>query len=121
MAKAVVIDDSELVLDMVKMMLDGTGIEVVVKDSPLGASSFIANESPDLLLLDVTMPALSGTNLVEIIRKNPRLNDLKVVLFSDRPVRELERLALECDADGYMGKTSDPEEFVGNVRSWLER
>ena len=119
MAKVLIIDDSEVVIGMVQMMLEDAGYEVVALSSGLGASSRILEEQPDLVLMDVNMPAISGDSLVELIRKNPRLSTTKVVLFSDRPAKELGEIAGSCGADGFINKTSDQNELVGSVKSWI--
>ena len=117
--KLLIVDDSEIVRDLTKGTLEDAGFEVATVESALGLSSAIIRGQPDLVLLDVAMPALSGDKAVEIIRKHRILQDCNVVLFSGRSPEELQELAKACGADGFIVKTEDEDELVREVKKWL--
>lgn len=58
--KVLIVDDSQLVLGMTKTVLERAGVSVVALDSPIGFTKVLSEERPDLALIDVGMPALSG-------------------------------------------------------------
>jgi len=120
MAKIMVIDDSELATEMMQMILESEGHEVLCLNGALGATGQVSDFQPDLLFLDVNMPALSGDQLIELIRKNDKTKNTKVLLFSDREDSELRSLSDECGADGYMQKTSDQDEIINVVKSFCK-
>lgn len=117
--KVLVVDDSEIVLNATRLVLEYSGFEVLTSPTPFGTQSTIARELPDLVLLDVTMPALRGDALVEMIRASKSSRKTRIVLHSDRPAKELNELVQRCGADGYICKTSDHDELVRQVRIWV--
>ncbi|MEZ0311589.1 MAG: response regulator [Myxococcota bacterium] len=114
--RVLVVDDSEVVLDATRLMLEYSGFEVMTLPTPFGTTSIISNHQPDLVLLDVTMPALRGDALVEMIRAGRTSRATRIALHSDRPARELRDLAHRCGADGFICKTDDPDELARQVR-----
>src|SRR5687767_1646654 len=118
--KILLVDDSDLALELAKMKLEEAGYAVVTLNSPFGFSATFRAERPDLVLLDVSMPALQGDRLVQIARRHwsshppSRAGVLgtppkrcPIVLYSDRPARELRSIALNCGADAYVAKNAD--------------
>ncbi len=67
--KILIVDDSDLVLEIYKEVLESADFEVITRNTPFGTASIIATEKPNLVLIDLFMPALSGDKLVELLRK----------------------------------------------------
>src|SRR5262245_63721234 len=118
--KILIVDDSEVCLDLARLALEERGHEVVTLTTPLGFSSMLSRERPDLALVDVLMPALQGHQLIEIAKRYA-LPHCPLVLFTSRPEKELAALASSCGAAGYIVKTSDWEAFVRAVETYLDR
>jgi CheY-like chemotaxis protein len=116
--KILVVDDSDLCRDLTRMMLEGFGYEVVTLDSGIGLSRALGREKPDLVLLDVSMPALSGNQIVEVTLQH-KLYRCPIVLFSDRPTDELSALAKNCGAAGFIAKTSNAHVLAQSVGRFL--
>ena len=117
--KILVVDDSEIVRELVRETFEGVGYEVVTVDNPLGFSNLLRREQPLIALVDVTMPALVGNKLVEIAMRH-RVHDCPIVLFSDRPEKELQQLARSSGASGYIRKGGDMGALVRSVESFLK-
>lgn len=117
--KILIIDDSELVLEIYSDLLKSRGFDVVTRNTPFGTAAAISSERPHLVLLDIFMPGLAGNKLVEAIRMCNTIKDTTILLFSDRPIAELESVASSCGADGFLRKTKDHEDFVGRMMSYL--
>ena len=117
--KIFLIDDSELMLEMTTDILTEAGFTVISTDTPLGATSTIKKENPDLTFLDVSMPALQGNKIVELVKGNVGTQNNKVLLFSDRSTDELEAMASECGADGFINKTSDVNSLIEQINKHL--
>jgi DNA-binding response OmpR family regulator len=109
--KILVVDDSDLCRDLTRMMLEDYGYTVVTLES-------LGREKPDLVLLDVSMPALSGNQIVEVTRQH-KLHRCPIVLFSDRPTGELSALARDCGAAGFIAKTSNAHLLAESVGRFL--
>ena len=117
--KVLIVDDSDLVLEIYKDLLESAGFKVITSNTPFGTASIIATEKPNLVLIDLFMPGLSGDKLVEVVRKDKNIQNTKLVLFSNRPSDELKSISASCGADGFIQKTGDHMEVVRNVRSWI--
>jgi CheY-like chemotaxis protein len=116
--KIMIVDDDRTTLQVLGALLEGKGHSVVERETAIGTTQAILRESPDVVLLDVRMPGLSGDKLAELISgrsANPPL----VVLHSASPKAELEQLAKRCGAAAGIEKSSDPKEFLKRFEAVL--
>jgi len=116
--RILVVDDSEICRELVKIGLQSRGYEVITLDSPFGFGAAVAREHPDLILVDANMPALHGGKLVEVALQKGIVN-CPIVFHSDRSARELQSLALSTGASGYIQKTNDADELAARVEEFL--
>ena len=117
--KILIVDDNQLILMMSKDILEGAGFEVAIQNSPLGVSETARKVQPDLVLLDVNMPALQGDQVLDILRKYEQMKGVPVIYFSDRPVEELAALTEKTGADGYIPKSSMGETLIDDVKRFM--
>jgi two-component system OmpR family response regulator len=115
-----VIDDSEVVLELVKDALEGAGVNVVTRQGPQGSVAAILKAKPDLVLLDVNMPTLTGDAIAKIVSKAEARCDTRIVLHSSLSVQTLRLKALSTGADGFIQKTDDMAHLVREVTAWLQ-
>jgi CheY-like chemotaxis protein len=99
-----VIDDDDIARELVVSMLRDAGYETFELPSPIGASQMISREKIELLVLDIMMPGLSGDKLAKMLRANPRLGRIGIILVSSCNVAELEAVATSVRADGVVLK-----------------
>jgi CheY-like chemotaxis protein len=99
-----VIDDDEIHLYTTRELLSSDRIEVVTHQGAFGATNRVKEVKPDLLLLDVNMPALSGGNLADIL--NPLCMELNtpIVFYSSNDEDTLRELVTAHGAKGYICK-----------------
>lgn len=116
-----VVDDSEIVLAVAKKQLTNAGFDVITRSVPTGTHMAILHDRPDLVLTDLSMPMMSGVEIVRAVREHPSLTHTAIYIHSARPAEELQRLADEIGADGYILKQATPGEFVLSVRRALSR
>lgn len=119
--KVVVLDDSEICRATAKEMLEEQGFAVILLNSPLKFSGTIKSEQPDVALIDVSMPALQGNQLVSLANRHGVAPGCPMVLFSTRPPGELAALASQCGAAGYINKTDDWEAIGKSIRGFIRR
>jgi DNA-binding response OmpR family regulator len=117
--KVMVIDDCEITLSSTKMHLEETGFEVITRADVIGTTSAVLNEKPNCVLMDVSMPAFQGTDLVKLIKKKEK-EHIKIILYSAKDKEELKLLVDECGDDGYISKTDDISKLSGKVRLIIE-
>jgi DNA-binding response OmpR family regulator len=116
--KIFVLDDDENSCKLAALALDRAGYKVQTQNMAIGATSAIKSFSPDLILLDVMMPALSGDSLVEIIARviKPRP---KILFYSNKTSQELRELSEKTGVDGYVCKVDGPTAMLSAVRKTL--
>ena len=84
-----------------------------------GVSFSVAKAKPDIILLDLTMPGLSGEDLIETLHGDFGLPDTPVIFFSGIDEKELEERARTCGANGYISKNIKANELNEKLRSFL--
>jgi CheY-like chemotaxis protein len=116
--KVLVVDDDDVCRAVVREALEEGGFDVVELGSPIGMSSVVNHEKPDLVLMDLEMPAIEGDKAVEILLKH-RLHECKILLYSGRSEAELEQLARSCGASGYVPKSVTDAALAAAIRAHL--
>jgi DNA-binding NtrC family response regulator len=119
--KIILLDDSAIVREMTQATLEDYGYQVITLDNQFSFSVALGREKPDLVLVDVGMPALQGDTLVKIANGYKGLHKCPMVLFSDRSENELSILATACGAAGFIRKTSNAEALVLAVERFLAK
>jgi DNA-binding response OmpR family regulator len=112
-----VVDDCAVELEVTRLYLINAGFEVITRSRPIGTTAEILRMKPDLVLLDVLMPGLTGDKITKLIKESGLAT--KIVLHSGKENNELRELSKECGADGYIKKTNDKHEFINKVKSFL--
>lgn len=102
--RVLVIDDSEVSRVALTETLERAGCQVFQLPSAIGATRLILRHSLRAAIVDVNMPGLSGDRLVAVLRSNPRLRDLAIIVVSGRSDVELETICRETGADGALDK-----------------
>ena len=108
--KVLVVDDSKMVLEHLGFVLDKAGYEVNVRGAALGTVQHVVKLRPDVLVLDVSMPALDGDRLATVIGEIDR--KIVIILHSSLPQAQLDALAKASGAHGAIKKTSDVTNFL---------
>ena len=119
--KVLVVDDDKLVLKLTRARLESAGYEVVTRSESLGTSQAIVEEAPDVVLLDINMPALAGDTLAEIVRRNPRAADVPIIFHSGEALSVVQSRARDVGALGALPKTDDDASFLAQFERLLKR
>ena len=116
-----VIDDDELwglaLLDRLK----GAPWRVAFHHGPFGTVNAIRAAQPRVLILDLNMPGLEGTRILELVRKRNELSHTKVLLLSSTDQSELDRIALENGFDAALHKSASRADLVATVTALMGR
>ncbi|HEX7151115.1 MAG TPA: response regulator [Thermoanaerobaculia bacterium] len=118
--RILVIDDDPAHLDSTRGILEAEGYEVATHDQPFGSTNAIVKFQPDLVLLDVNMPGLSGDKLADVYRANARTRSTRVMLYSSNDEDALREASKRLQLDGYICKGS-PATLRIRVASVLSR
>jgi DNA-binding NarL/FixJ family response regulator len=116
-----VIDDNAVVLEATRATLEQAGFRVVTRDRASGAVVAVLHERPDLVLVDVNMPNMTGDSLADILGRTRATRGTLVVLYSSLPANALRMKALAAGAHGFIQKNGAQAELVRQVRAFLEQ
>ena len=112
--RILIVDDDETHLTCARELLEAEGYQVDVHKTAFGATERLIRCRPDLVLVDMNMPALSGEALIGILRKRVHAAGVRVLLYSSNDEDALRRTANRLGIDGYVCK-GDPEELRHKV------
>ncbi len=110
-------DDDEGVLEVLCLVLKNVGFNVVPEKTSTNIFFTLALEKPDLLLVDLSMPALPGDAVIRKLKSNPSTSNIPVILISASP--EAITVAAETGADGFLAKPFQLDERIGTINSKL--
>ena len=118
--KILIVDDERDIVKALMIRLQGAGYEVVTAfDGAQGI--FVAHkEKPDLILLDIRMPAGNGFSVAEKLKHSVNTLSIPVIFLTGSPERNAEERAMTLGARFYIKKPYDPEELLDAIKRALE-
>jgi DNA-binding response OmpR family regulator len=119
--RILIADDEPHIVTALEFLLGNSGYEVEVARNGDEALERIAAAPPDLVLLDVMMPARSGYDVCREIRARPDLAAVKVVMLSAKGSRADVQRGLEAGADLYITKPFSNRELLDRIKDLLRR
>lgn len=119
--RVLVVDDEKDVTELLEYKLKQAGLLVRTLNDPLRAIGMARDLRPDLIILDVMMPDLTGIQLLRMIRSDALLQDTPVMFLTAKGETEDRLKGLEGGADDYLGKPFDPRELVLRAQALLRR
>ncbi|HET9625311.1 MAG TPA: response regulator [Kofleriaceae bacterium] len=118
--KVLLIDDSEISLHFVAGVLSRAGYDVRTADEVDKLESVLGDWRPDVILTDVNMPNITGVELCRMLKANYETAHVPVVLFSAMPNSELEGMARDCEADGFLSKSNGLDKLPKELALLIE-
>ena len=113
------VDDDVTVLKMMQDWLSGT-YTVTIARSGMQAITYIANHTPDLILLDYDMPITSGPQVMEMIRSEPNSTDIPIIFLTGKSDRESVMKVMQLKPQGYLLKNMNKTEILKAVGDFFE-
>ena len=119
-SKILVADDSELILRMATDLLSEAGFKVITAGDGATALRRIEEEHPDLVVLDLLMPRMTGFDVLREIRQRERLQGIPVLIMSGVYKEDVVSHLWQMGASGFMDKDLLTDSLVFRVRALLE-
>jgi DNA-binding response OmpR family regulator len=116
-----VADDDMDIRDLVAFKLEQAGFEVTAVDNGLAALTAARLEPPDLVVLDVMMPGMSGIDVCRELRNDRTTSGLPIILLTARAQEGDVEVGFGAGADDYIVKPFSPRELVTRVEAVLAR
>jgi two-component system alkaline phosphatase synthesis response regulator PhoP len=119
--RILIVDDDKSIVKILQGYLENAGYEVMCTYDGDSALHFLRREKPSLVLLDEMMPKRDGLDVIRIVRADPMLRAMPIILITAK-VDDLDKiLGLELGADDYITKPFNGREVVSRVHALLRR
>lgn len=120
-ARILVVEDDKDIVELVRYNLEKDGYQITACSDGATGLAQIRKSPPDLLLLDLMLPKLSGLEICKEIRRDDRLGRLPILMLTARGEEADRVVGLELGADDYVTKPFSPRELVARVKALLRR
>ncbi|MCX5707217.1 MAG: response regulator transcription factor [Candidatus Omnitrophica bacterium] len=113
-------NDSELVLGLSTLLKSQGYVTIAAYDSLFGIS-LAHKENPDLIILDLGLPAGGGFYVLKNLKDSTETQGIPVLILTGQQGGDLEEKAMEMGAVGYLHKPFDPPELLGQIKGILDK
>lgn len=120
-ARILIVDDDLQTLKLIGLMLERRGHEIVAARDGGQALLKARTEAPDLIILDMMMPDMSGQEVCRQLRRDPATRDLPILMFTAKSEVSAKVQGFEAGADDYMTKPIHPNDLAARVDAALQR
>ena len=121
MPRILVVDDDKQIVRLVRSYLEQAGYQVLTAYDGQTALHAIRREKPDLVILDLMLPDRDGWEITRLVRGDPALSDLPIIMLTARVEDTDKIVGLELGADDYISKPFNPREVAARARAVLRR
>jgi DNA-binding response OmpR family regulator len=118
--KILIVDDERDIVMALMIRLKGAGYDVVTAFDGAQAVFVAHKEKPDLILLDIRMPAGDGFSVAERLKRSVNTSTIPIIFLTGSPEKKAEEKAMELGSRFYIRKPYDPEELLDAIRRALE-
>ncbi|GGI25420.1 response regulator [Pedobacter mendelii] len=115
--KIMICDDEIDILDVTQMILEDAGFEVIAVSDSLNAEQIFLNEMPDLLLIDLWMPGISGDRIISSLKSNVAHTNIPMIVLSASDTGK--QTAMSCGAEDFIPKPYDIDNLLDILNSHL--
>ena len=117
--RILVVEDNPLNLELVTDLLEAAGFVVCPAHTAEEAFRAARDLSPDLVLMDLSLPGLDGLAATQALRADPATRRLPIIALTAHAMKGDEALALRAGCDGYLAKPIDTRTFTAKVTSFI--
>ena len=121
MKRILLIEDDKDIVELVRYNLENDGYQFLSASDGATGLAQIRKAPPDLLLLDLMLPKISGLEICKEIRKDVSLNRLPILILTAKGEEADRIVGLELGADDYVTKPFSPRELVARIKALLRR
>ena len=117
--KILIIDDQPFMIKLLRYNLKKNGYDTVTETDGEKALERVLDIAPDLIILDVRMPKITGTELCGKFREMEALRDVPIIILTSQMHDDIEMRTREAGATDFMTKPFSPTELLTTVRKYL--
>lgn len=117
-AKILIIDDDPAIGEMLKTLLEFSNYEATVSDKPLQAKEIILKFNPDIVILDVRLSGVDGTEVCADLKKDDEISDVPILMMS--ALTGADKTCKSAGADGFIAKPFEMDELLETLQQVLK-
>ena len=117
--KILIVDDEPDILRAAKIRLISFGYEVITAGDGRSAIDLIQKEAPDLILLDLRLPQMSGDEICAQLKYDEKFKHIPIIIFTASSDANTSKNIKRCGADGYLIKPFAPEELLQTIKKFI--
>ncbi|MBN2407770.1 MAG: response regulator [Elusimicrobia bacterium] len=117
--KILLIEDNPFNREIAEISLRKAGYDIMMAENGEEGMQKLEKDEPDLVLLDLALPKISGWDIVKMLRQNPRYRDLPVIALTAHAMVGDKEKALEVGCSSYLSKPCLPEDIVKEVKKFI--
>lgn len=119
MYKILVVDDEKALRLLISGTLEIGNYDILEADNGIAALEIVKKERPDLVVLDIMMPGMTGYEVCKRIKNNPDIAGTKILILTAKCQQSDKEEALEASADFYLSKPFSPANLLSMVEEIL--
>ncbi|HKJ27208.1 MAG TPA: response regulator [Anaerolineales bacterium] len=120
MENILIIDDDPATTRLLEVLLTREGYNIQTENISANAVQITKEFNPNLIILDLMMPGTDGMTVCKMIKKDPNISPIPVIMFSAVNEANLRKEAFEAGVSEYISKPIHPDELKQKIREWLK-
>ena len=121
LAKILIVEDNELNRDMLSRRLQRRGYEILLATDGEQGVELARNASPDLILMDMSLPGLDGWEATRLLKADAATVKLPIIALTAHAMSSDREKAMEAGCDDYDTKPVDLVRLLGKIENWLNK
>ena len=119
MTKILIVEDNEMNRDMLSRRLERKGFSIVMAEDGKKGVDMSISETPDLILMDLSLPIMDGWEATSTIKANPETKDIPIIVLTAHAMAGDREKALEAGADEYDTKPIEFKRLLGKKKDFI--
>jgi|TARA_B110000495_G_scaffold129767_1_gene112924 CheY-like chemotaxis protein len=119
MSKILIVEDNEMNRDMLSRRLERKGFDVVMAEDGQKGVDMSKSETPDLILMDLSLPIMDGWEATSTIKSEEITKDIPIIVLTAHAMSGDREKALEAGADEYDTKPIDFKRLLGKIKDFI--
>jgi two-component system cell cycle response regulator DivK len=118
--RILIVEDNQINLTLLKQLLKAHGYEVLETPEGLQALDVARDEQPDLILMDIRLPDISGLDVTRLLKQDDQTKTIPIITVTALVSPEYEKKGLESGCDAYIAKPITLDKFLRTIESFLK-
>ena len=119
--KILIIEDNDLNLKLFRDLLEANGYQTVETKEGIHALDLTKREMPDLILMDIQLPEISGLDVTRKIKAEPDVADIPIIAVTAFAMKDDEEKILRAGCEAYISKPISITNFLETIKQFLEQ